>query len=49
MYVKRVDCGVCGFYATLYTEHIFNGTHVEGVESVLCIQRPLASPRGKAI
>ena len=40
MYVKGVKSGVCGFYTTLYTEYRFNGTHVEGVKSVLCIQSP---------
>ena len=44
MYVKGVESGVRGFYATLHTEHRFNGMHVKGIESVLYMQRPLTPP-----
>ena len=40
IYVKGVKSGVCIFYTTLYIEYRFNGTHIEGVKSVLCIQSP---------
>ena len=47
MYVKGVKSGVCGFYTTLYTECRFNGTHIKGIESVLCIQDPLPLREGR--
>ena len=47
--VKRVESGVCSFYAnTAYRVTQFV-THVKRVESVLCIQWPLTLPGGKAI
>ena len=42
--VKRVESGVCGFYAKLHTVTQFI-THVERVESVLCIQWPVTPAR----
>ena len=44
--VERVKSGVWGFYTTLLTEYFTQFvTHVERVESVLCIQWPLAPAR----
>ena len=44
--VERVKSGVCSFYTTLHIEHFTQFvTHVERVESVLCIQWPLAPAR----
>ena len=47
--VKRVESGVCGFYATLHTEYCNVTqfvTHVESVESVkYSVYRPLAPTR----
>ena len=40
--VERVESGVYGSYTTLYTEL---ATYVKRVESILCIQWPLAPAR----
>ena len=35
-YVKEVKSGVCGFYATLYTEYRFNVEEVKSVYRAPC-------------
>ena len=47
MYVEGVESGNCGFYTTLHSEYRFNGTHVEGVKSVLCTQGPSPLQEGR--
>ena len=42
MYVKDVEDGVCGFYATLYTEY---RSDVEGVKDTLDTVAPRSSGR----
>ena len=44
MYVGDVGDGVCGFYATLYTEYRL----MSKMSKILCIQWPLSPPGGKA-
>ena len=47
--VKRVESGVCSSYCnTAYRVTQFV-THVERVESVLCIQWPLAPAKGRLL
>ena len=46
---KTVKMVFVGFYATLYTEYYYSCQRCHILCTVLCIQRPLAPPRGKAI
>ena len=47
MFVRDVEDGVCGFYATLYAEYRFM-SKMSKMSKILCIQWPLAPPGGKA-